>query len=144
MHERQVNTVNEGSRVRELRKTIGLTLEKFAEPLGVKKAAISNIENNTRGLTDQMIISICREYNVNEDWLRTGEGKMFKERSLSEEVGYYVEDLLEYDGHGNSFYDMIINMMKTYSELDEKSQSVIRNYFQSVADGIHKEEKQED
>ena len=136
--------MNQGHRVRELRKKLSLTLEKFSKPLGVGKTAISNIENGSRGLTDQMIVSICREYNINEDWLRTGEGEMFKERSLSEEVGYYVEDLLSYDGHGNPFYDMIIEMMKTYTELDEKSQTVIRNYFQSVAAGIHKEEKQED
>ena len=136
--------MNEGHRVRELRKKLNLTLEKFGKPLGVGKTAISKIETGENNLTDQMIISICREYNINEDWLRTGEGEMFKERSLSEEVGYYVEDLLSYDGRGNPFYDMIIEMMKTYTELDEKSQTVIRNYFQSVAAGIHKEEKQED
>lgn len=68
---------------------------------------------------------------------------MFKERSPSEEVGYYVEELLEYDGNGNPFYDMIIEMMKKYSELDDKSKTVIREYFRGVADGIHKE-KQED
>ena len=126
--------MNEGHRVRELRKKLNLTLEKFGKPLGVGKTAISKIETGENNLTDQMIISI-----------RTGKGEMFKERSLSEEVGYYVEDLLSYDGHGNPFYDMIIEMMKTYAELDEKSQTVIRNYFQNVADGIHKEEeKQED
>lgn len=137
--------MNEGHRVRELRKKLNLTLEKFGKPLGVGKTAISKIETGENNLTDQMIISICREFNADEDWLRTGKGEMFKERSLSEEVGYYVEDLLSYDGHGNPFYDMIIEMMKTYAELDEKSQTVIRNYFQNVADGIHKEEeKQED
>ena len=136
--------MNEGHRVRELRKKLNLTLEKFGKPLGVGKTAISKIETGENNLTDQMIISICREFNADENWLRTGEGEMFKERSLSEEVGYYVEDLLSYDGRGNSFYDMIIEMMKTYTELDEKSQAVIRNYFQSVAAGIHKEEKQED
>lgn len=136
--------MNEGHRVRELRKKLNLTLEKFGKPLGVGKTAISKIETGENNLTDQMIISICREFNADENWLRTGEGEMFKERSLSEEVGYYVEDLLSYDGRGNSFYDMIIEMMKTYTELDEKSQTVIRNYFQSVAAGIHKEEKQED
>ena len=136
--------MNEGHRVRELRKKLNLTLEKFGKPLGVGKTAISKIETGENNLTDQMIISICREFNADENWLRTGEGEMFKERSLSEEVGYYVEDLLDYAGHGNPFYDMIIEMMKTYTELDEKSQAVIRNYFQSVAAGIHKEEKQED
>ena len=136
--------MNCGDRVKQIRKNKGMTLEKFGERVGVTKQTVSRIENGVNALTEQMLLSICREFNVNEDWLRTGEGEMFKERSLSEEVGYYVENLLEYDGRGNPFYDMIINMMKTYTELDEKSQSVIRNYFQSVADGIHKEEKQED
>ena len=133
--------MNCGDRVKQIRK---MTLEKFGERVGVTKQTVSRIENGVNALTEQMLLSICREFNVNEDWLRTGEGEMFKERSPSDEVGYYVEDLLDYDGHGNPFYDMIIEMMKTYVELDEKSQAVIRNYFRSVADGIHKEEKQED
>lgn len=136
--------MNCGDRVKQIRKNKGMTLEKFGERVGVTKQTVSRIENGVNALTEQMLLSICREFDVNEDWLRTGEGEMFKERSLSEEVGYYVEDLLSYDGRGNPFYDMIIEMMKTYTELDEKSQAVIRNYFQSVAAGMHKEEKQED
>ena len=124
--------MTEGQRVRELRKALNLTLEKFCEPLGVGKTAISNIENGNRNLTNQMIISICREYSVNETWLRTGEGEMF--RQPSDEIGYYVEDLLEYDGKGNPFYDMIIEMMKTYHGLDEKSKEVVRNFFRSALD----------
>ena len=124
--------MTEGQRVRELRKALNLTLEKFCEPLGVGKTAISNIENGNRNLTNQMIISICREYSVNETWLRTGDGEML--RQPSDEVGYYVEDLLEYDGNGNAFYDMIIEMMKTYHGLDEKSKEVVRNFFRSALD----------
>lgn len=124
--------MTEGQRVRELRKALNLTLEKFCEPLGVGKTAISNIENGNRNLTNQMIISICREYSVNETWLRTGDGEML--RQPSDEVGYYVEDLLEYDGNGNPFYDMIIEMMKTYHGLDEKSKEVVRNFFRSTLD----------
>lgn len=135
--------MTQGQRVRELRSSLNLTLEKFGEKLGVGKTAISKIEHQERNLTEQMSLSICREFNVNEQWLRTGEGEMFRERSPSEEIGYYVEDLLEYDGHGNPFYDMIVEMMKTYVELDEKSQAVIRSYFQSVSDGIHKKEKED-
>ena len=131
-------------RIKQLRNTLGLTQEKFAERLGVKRNTIATYEIGRNEPIDAVISLMCREFNVNETWLRNGEGEMFKERSPSEEVGYYVEDLLDYDGHGNPFYDMIIEMMKTYTELDEKSQTVIRNYFQSVADGIHKEEKQED
>ena len=132
-----------GERVKQIRKNKGMTLEKFGEKVGVTKQTVSRIENGVNALTEQMLLSICREFNVNEAWLRNGEGEMFKERSPSEEVGYYVEDLLEYDGNGNPFYDMIIEMMKKYSELDDKSKAVIREYFRGVADGIHKE-KQED
>lgn len=116
-----------------------MTLERFGEPLGVGKTAISKIEKGERNLTEQMSKSICREYGVCEEWLKTGEGEMFKKPS--DEVGYYVEDLLEYEGHGNPFYDMIIEMMKKYHELDEKSKTIIRNYFKNVQDSIN--EKQE-
>lgn len=135
--------MNCGERVKQIRKNKGMTLEKFGEKVGVTKQTVSRIENGVNALTEQMLLSICREFDVNESWLRNGEGEMFKERSPSEEVGYYVEELLEYDGNGNPFYDMIIEMMKKYSELDDKSKTVIREYFRGVADGIHKE-KQED
>lgn len=132
-----------GERVKQIRKSKGMTLEKFGERVGVTKQTVSRIENGVNALTEQMLLSVCREFDVNEQWLRTGEGEMFRERSPSEEIGYYVEDLLEYDGQGNPFYDMIVEMMKTYVELDEKSQAVIRSYFQSVSDGIHKKEKED-
>lgn len=134
--------MGQGQRVRELRKALNLTLEKFAKPLGVGKTAISNIENESRNLTDQMIISICREYNINEEWLRNGTGDMF--RKPSDEVGYYVEELLEYEGDGNPFYDMIIEMMKTYHNLDEKSKTVIREYFKGVKKGLSEKKEEED
>lgn len=69
--------MTENERVRELRKTLGLTLEKFGERLGVKKNAISAIENGRNSLTDQMTKSICREFSVDYMWLTTGEGEMF-------------------------------------------------------------------
>ena len=128
-------------RLKELRKILKLTQQEFADRLNIKRGAIANYEIGRNAPIDAVISLICKEFSVNEDWLRTGEGEMFKERSTSEEIGYYVEDLLEYDGQGNPFYDMIIEMMKTYVELDEKSQAVIRSYFQSVSDGIHKKEE---
>ena len=128
-------------RLKELRKILKLTQQEFADRLNIKRGAIANYEIGRNAPIDAVISLICKEFSVNEDWLRTGEGEMFKERSPSEEIGYYVEDLLEYDGQGNPFYDMIIEMMKTYVELDEKSQAVIRSYFQSVSDGIHKKEE---
>lgn len=69
--------MTENERARELRKTLGLTLEKFGERLGVKKNAISAIENGRNSLTDQMTKAICREFGVDYIWLTTGEGEMF-------------------------------------------------------------------
>jgi len=69
--------VTQGERIREVRNTLGLTLEKFGDRLGVTKVAISNIEKGNRNLTEQMTKSICREFSVDYMWLTTGEGEMF-------------------------------------------------------------------
>jgi len=69
--------LTQGERIKAIRKELGLTLEKFGEKLGVGKTAISKIEKNERNLTDQMAKAICREYNVDYDYLMYGEGDMF-------------------------------------------------------------------
>lgn len=69
--------MTQGERVREIRKSLGLTLEKFGEKLGVGKTAISKIEHEQCSLTDANIKLICREFGVDYIWLTTGEGEMF-------------------------------------------------------------------
>ena len=69
--------MTQSERVKEIRKTLGLTLEKFGERIGVTRGSMSNIENGNRNLTEQMTKSICREFSVDYMWLTTGEGEMF-------------------------------------------------------------------
>ena len=69
--------MTQGERIREVRKALGLTLEKFGERIGVTRGSMSNIENGNRNLTEQMTKSICREFSVDYMWLTTGEGEMF-------------------------------------------------------------------
>lgn len=69
--------MTQGERIREVRNTLGLTLEKFGDRLGVTKVAISNIEKGNRNLTEQMTKAICREFNIDYMWLTTGDGEMF-------------------------------------------------------------------
>lgn len=69
--------MTQGERVREVRKALGLTLEKFGEKLGIQKSAISKIERGDTNLTDTNIKLICREFNVDYIWLTTGNGEMF-------------------------------------------------------------------
>ena len=69
--------MTQGERLKNIRKTLDLTLEKFGEKLGVKKASLSAIENGKRNLTEQLTLSICRVYKVNYDYLVYGKGEMF-------------------------------------------------------------------
>ena len=84
-----------GERVKDLRKHFGLTLEQFGKTLGVGKTAISKIEKNERGLTDQMVVSICREYGVSEKWLRDGEGEMFVPVTRNEKIARFAGELMK-------------------------------------------------
>lgn len=69
--------MTQNERVREIRKALNLTAEKFGNRLGVGKTAISGIETGRRNLTEQMTKAICREFNVDYMYLTTGEGEMF-------------------------------------------------------------------
>lgn len=71
--------MTQGERIKEIRKTLDLTLEKFGEKLGVQRAAVSKIEKGQVTPTDQMIKSICREFNVSYDYLVDGTGDMFSD-----------------------------------------------------------------
>ena len=69
--------MTQGERIREVRKALNLTLEKFGGKLGVGKTAISKLEKDENNLTEQMTKAICREFHVDYIWLTTGEGDMF-------------------------------------------------------------------
>lgn len=115
-------------RIRNLRKYLGLTMEKFGKQLGVGKTAISNIENGNRNVTEQMCKSICREYNVNEVWLRTGTGEMFVVHK--DETAAIISDLLE--SINNKSYDFILDVLKVYQTLPSANQDVIKNFCQQL------------
>lgn len=81
-------------RVKELRKFLGLTLKIFGKRLGVSEGAVSNIEKGNRNVTEQMIKSICREFGVSEEWLRTGEGEMFVPVTADDEFAMIVGEIM--------------------------------------------------
>ena len=69
--------MNLNNRLKELRKALGLSQKAFAEKLGITDSGLSNLESGKRNLTEQMVISICREFNVNRAWLVEGVGDVF-------------------------------------------------------------------
>lgn len=70
-------------RIKEIRKYLGLTLDTFGSRIGITSSGLSKIERGLSGVSDQTVRSICREFKVSEDWLRTGEGDMFDQEQPS-------------------------------------------------------------
>lgn len=103
--------MTQNERVKEARKSLNLTMEKFGERLGVGKTAISGIETGRRNLTDQMAKAICREFHVDYIWLTTGEGEMFVETDDN-----IIETIDRIMLGENEFHK---NLFKTFAKLDE-------------------------
>lgn len=64
-------------RIRKIRRDLDLTQQEFADRIGVKRGAIANYEIGRNAPTDSVVSLICREFGVNEEWLRDGTGEMF-------------------------------------------------------------------
>lgn len=124
-------------RIKELRKALRLTQQEFADKLNLKRGAIANYEIGRNDPIDAVVSLICKEYNVNENWLRTGEGSMFVALPEEDEVAAYVSDLLE-DGSNNPLYTIIIEIMHTYNELSPKSQEVLRDASTKLLENLKK------
>lgn len=116
--------MTQGERVREVRKSLGLTLEKFGEKIGMKKNSVSQIENGKNNVTDANIKSICREFGINEEWLRTGSGEM--RIPVEDEAAAAVSDLVE---KSNPLYEVIKGIMVAYQKLDGTSREVIDQFI---------------
>lgn len=106
--------MTQGERIKEVRKSLGLTLEKFGECIGVTRAAMSNLENGHRNLTEQMTKSICREFNVSDEWLRTGEGEMFLPVNRKTKIEKLTNQLLSEES--DSFKNRLVSVLADLSE----------------------------
>lgn len=115
--------------IKKVRQHFKLNQEIFGKCLGVTGAAVSRLENGTRNPSEQIILAICREFNVNEKWLRTGEGEMFLPK---------VEDsLIEYltsKGASKKIQAFII----AYLSLPQNYKEAIDNYIDRVYEEMQK------
>lgn len=119
-----------GERIKKVRKALDLTQESFASRLGMKRNSIAQVETG-RNTSDQTIFSICREFNVNEQWLRTGEGEMFNQpQSRKDEIQHMVEKMME--GRKAEFKYRLISVL---NRLDEGQWEVLEDYLYQILDG---------
>lgn len=113
-----------------------LTQQKFADALNIKRGAVANYEIGRNEPIDAVISLICKTFNVNEEWLRSGAGDMFLELPEEDEEAAYVSELLE--DSDNDLYKLIKEIMHTYHELSPKSKEVIRDFSAKLRENIKK------
>ena len=82
-----------GDRIRQVRKSAGLTMKEFGDRIAITASSVSYMESDKSGVSAQTIRSISREFNVSEDWLRTGEGEMFLAQEREAELASLVSSL---------------------------------------------------
>lgn len=129
-------------RIKEIRKHFGLTQQEFADRLQIKRGAIANYEIGRNVPIDAVISLICREFNINENWLRTGNGEMKQELPPEDEVAAVISNVLEDIGCENSIYTLVKELLLKYEKLDSKSKKVIDEYADEVIKGyIQKREE---
>lgn len=112
------------ARLREVRAHANLSQEEFGNKIGIKKSAVSKLENGGNQPSDQTIMLICQVFGINEKWLRTGSGKMTiktQEDELNEIAGRYNLD------------DMDRRILAAYLELPADARAVIKDYIHNVA-----------
>ena len=115
------------NRIKQLRNELGLSGEKFGEQIGLKRNSLSQIETGKNNPSEQTILSICREFGVNEQWLRYGEGEMFPEKTEAEELASLVPKIIKSD---NPF---VIKTLTEMCKLSPESWDEIEKMIKKIA-----------
>lgn len=119
--------MNEHERLKELRKALGVKQGEFAKRISTTQGHISDIENGRKSLSERTAKLICLEFNVNEEWLRTGKGEMFVDVLPEDELGAYLGKI------GTGDYPEIERIIKAYFRLPEESQRAVDLFLKSLA-----------
>lgn len=120
--------MTQGERVKKVRKARDLTLEKFGEQIGLRKNTMSAIETGRNALTEANLISICREFGVNEAWLRTGEGgdeNMFTKLNEDDRFSINLRKLSQTENQ------MAKNMLNAIAEASPEKLKHIEEFMKS-------------
>ena len=117
-----------GERVKTLRKELGLTLEKFANPIGIHRGSLSAIENDKSGMSDRTLLAICREYGVSERWLRDGEGEMFVPVTRNEKIARFAGVLMK-----DETPDFRRQLVEILADLNDEQWDALADFAEKLA-----------
>ena len=123
-------------RIRTLRKELGLNQSDFGNKIGVKQGTVAGYESGARTPLDTVIASICREFNVNENWLRTGEGEMFEQMTEQQKILKYTALLL--NDKDSAVANAIQTLIVTYEQLDDTSKATLEKIALQYIENLKK------
>ena len=120
-----INNIN--NRIVELRKVLGLSMDKFGAPVGITRGSINNIEKGVNNPSEQTIMLICKAYNVSPLWLKEGVGDMFLDFPKTE-LDRIAQDFALDEN------DKLL--IETFLESSESDRKAIKNFLQTFAKKI--------
>lgn len=115
-------------RIKEIRNALGLTQQAFADKIKVKRNTVATYEMGRSVPSDSAIALICNEFSVNEEWLRTGNGEMFIEKSKDEQISELLGKIQK-SGEDNFKHRLV----SALAQLDESEWDVLEKLIDSIS-----------
>lgn len=122
-------------RIQQVRRSAGLNQTEFGKRIGVAQTTIAGYENGSRSLSDAAILSICREFCINETWLRTGAGDMKAENSRAAEMAEAVKRLL--NDRPDSFQSALLTTLLRFNP-EGPEWPVLEEIYEKIAEEMKK------
>lgn len=122
------------SRIKDIRKHSGLNQADFGNRIGVSRDTVANIEGGRIEIKDLFIKSICREFNVSEHWLRTGEGEPYIQLEVNDTISRTAELLGKRDPFLESF-------LEVYGKMSDSARAVMIDTLEEIFE-IYKSKKE--
>lgn len=126
--------INLKDRIKALRERLRKSQDEFGKDLGLTRNYISLIENGQRNLSDQSIKVLCSLYDVNEKWLRTGNGEMFIPKTKNEQINEMLIDVLKCEDS-----DFKKRLITALSKLDDTGWNALEKFIDSIANQSQEE-----
>ena len=123
-------------RLKKLRKELDMTQQEFADSIGIKRSTMATYESGRNEPIDAVISLICKQHNVNEDWLRSGEGEMFEQLTEQEKIMKYTDMLLR--DTDSAVASAIQSFIVTYEQLDDTSKATLEKIALQYIDNLKK------
>lgn len=123
-------TINQ--RMKKVRKSLAMTQEEFGKRLGITYAAVSMTERGLNGVSGQNIQAMVREFHVNEEWLKTGEGEMFETVLQRDDVAAFMGDIMKDED------DFRLRFISVLAKMTPEEWQILKNKITEIAGEINK------